>query len=158
MVFLEPQCSLLHMTMAQRQTGNRQRKGRKITTVVNRKQPEYQLLRYFHRGKKSKGKYAKEIPEPRRNSNIILSNNQLLDETLIEEKKNTSFFFFIQKKNDKTTNWSHGGKKHKIENILLSLTAPFKCHLTMQLILQGKKKIKYCMSNSNQFDVPYYFC
>lgn len=85
-------------------------------TVVNRKQPVYCLLRCFHRGKKKKKsevQYAKEIPEPRRNSKIILSNNLLLNETVIWEKKLPVFFPFIL--NGKTTKSQIGAMEVKIQ-------------------------------------------
>lgn len=88
MVLPELRCSLLEMTMAQKQTGNPKRKGRKITTVAAENR------QYFH-GAKNKAKYAREIPEPIRNSNIILNNNLLLKETHIQEKKLPFFFFII---------------------------------------------------------------
>lgn len=56
------------------------------------------------------------------------------------EKKNYPFFFFHFKwKNNKTTNWSHGGKNtDETENILLLPSSPLQCHLTMEVILLGQ--------------------
>lgn len=101
MVLLELRCSLLHMTMAQQQTGNPQKMGRKITTSSGWQETVCCLLRCFHREKKCKGKYAKEIPEPTRNNNTILGNNLLFMKHSSEGKKKKPTSFLIL--NGKTT-------------------------------------------------------
>lgn len=98
MVLLELRCSLLHMTMAQQQTGNPQKMGRKITTSSGWQETVCCLLRCFHREKKCKGKYAKEIPEPTRNSNTILGNNLLFMKHSSEKKKKKKAYQFLNSK------------------------------------------------------------
>lgn len=103
-VLLEPHCSLLHMTMARRQTGSPQRTGRKTTSASGGQKTVSGLSpRVLPQGKKSKSEYAKEVPEPKRNSNIIPSSNLLFNETLLQEKK-TLQGFYSQEKNNTTTN------------------------------------------------------
>jgi len=58
--------------------------------------------------RKRAAKYARETPELRRNSNIILNNNLLLTETVIQGKKKSNYHFFPPLSMEKQQN-------HKLE-------------------------------------------
>lgn len=140
MVLLELRCSLLHMTMARRQTGNPQRTGRKTTSTSGGQKTVSGLSpQVLPQGKKkSKGKYAKEIPEPRRNSNIIPSSNLLFNETLLQEKtkqnKKNYKVFILKRKTTQPQTRTLGVKNKWNEKHSLVAIPHFKCLLDKQMI------------------------
>lgn len=57
-----------------------------------------------------------------------------------------------KQQNHKLQSWRQNADE--MENILLSLSPPFSCHLTMDVISLGKQKIIYC--TFDHFGVSYF--
>lgn len=111
MVLLELRCSCcIGQWLSSRRVILLKRWGEKSQAVAGRKQCA--VSSGVSTGGKCKGKYAKEIPEPKRNNNIILSNNLLFMKHSSERERKKKAYQFLNSlwKNNKTTNCSHGGK------------------------------------------------